>query len=108
MIGGSPDVKYIHALTKGVFKLLPMMEEQTRGEVVYIERYLRSLRTSVHGSRETLAALWNDQDFIVAATMLDGLSDTDATEHWRSTILSICSRLNAVEARLLEVMHNGG
>ena len=64
---------YLTDLTRRIFKILPMREDEFKGTYVYLDVYLESLSVEMSGATSTFPALSSDSDYIAVLNTVNGL-----------------------------------
>lgn len=64
---------YLQSLTGRIFKILPMREQQERGDDLYLDLYLESLSLEMHGACETFPCLRECPGYIMLLNTVNGL-----------------------------------
>lgn len=93
----------IHKLTGAIFKILPMKEEELKGEEVYLLQYIDSIKTETMGMLKTYPSLSNNSDFLRIVNTMQGM-DWEASDlkKYKSEVLKMTNLLNKIEAEFEE------
>ena len=64
---------YLTDLTRRIFKILPMREDEFNGTYMYLDVYLESLSIEMAGATSTFPSLSTDSDYIAVLNTINGL-----------------------------------
>lgn len=93
----------IQKLTGAIFKILPMKEEELRGEEVFLLQYIDSIKTETIGMLKTYPSLSDDGDFLRVVNTMQGMDwETSDLKKYKSEVLKMTNLLNKIEARWKE------
>ena len=92
---------FIHRITGKVFKVLPLREEELKGNEVFLSEYIDSLVGELLGACKTFDCLSNDTDYYSVINTLQYLSDNPGTQkECRREVIKMCKLLNDLELKV--------
>lgn len=97
-------VAYLEQLEGGVFKLLPLWEDQNNGQDVHLDLYIQDLLDEMIGAQETFPSLAGNGHYIKVVNTVQYMAKHECSRSaWKRRVFGMMNTLNRMRGYCRDV-----